>query len=136
MSQVSASGGSRGQGRRAHQERRRAGARRSAFLAAAATAAVAMATAPAHTASAATRTYTGNTGLWSTPGNIGSVTFSYAPTVLLTGLFPIWWLSPRLRRLWTMLSALSLPGQLQRFMSRALRGELDVKVAKLDDHAR
>src|SRR5437868_4859800 len=46
--------------------------------------------------------------LWSTPGNIGSVTFSYAPTVLLTGLFPIWWLSPRLRRLWTMLSALSL----------------------------
>ena len=36
----------------------------------------------------------------------------------------------------TVLSALSLPGQLQRFMSRALRGELDVKVANLDEHAR
>ena len=36
----------------------------------------------------------------------------------------------------TVLSALSLPGQLQRFMSRALRGELDIRVANLDDHAR
>ena len=36
----------------------------------------------------------------------------------------------------TVLSALSLPGQLQRFMSRALRGDLDVRVANLDDNAR
>ena len=36
----------------------------------------------------------------------------------------------------TVLSALSLPGQLQRFMSRALRGELDIRVANLEDHAR
>jgi ubiquinone biosynthesis protein len=36
----------------------------------------------------------------------------------------------------TLLSALSLPGQLQRFMSRAMRGELDIRVANLDDHAR
>lgn len=36
----------------------------------------------------------------------------------------------------SVLSALSLPGQLQRFMSRALRGEIDVRVANLDDHAR
>jgi ubiquinone biosynthesis protein len=36
----------------------------------------------------------------------------------------------------TVLSALSLPGQVQRFMSRALRGELDVRIANLDDHAR
>jgi len=36
----------------------------------------------------------------------------------------------------TVLSALSLPGQVQRFMSRALRGDLDVRVANLDDHAR
>jgi ubiquinone biosynthesis protein len=36
----------------------------------------------------------------------------------------------------SVLSALSLPGQLQRFMSRALRGELDMRVANLDDHAR
>jgi ubiquinone biosynthesis protein len=36
----------------------------------------------------------------------------------------------------SVLSALSLPGQLQRFMSRALRGDLDVRVANLDDHAR
>jgi ubiquinone biosynthesis protein len=36
----------------------------------------------------------------------------------------------------TVLSALSLPGQLQRFMSRAMRGELDIRVANLDDQAR
>lgn len=36
----------------------------------------------------------------------------------------------------TVLSALSLPGQLQRFMSRALRGDLDVRVSNLDEHAR
>ncbi|MES1171952.1 MAG: AarF/UbiB family protein [Bacteroidota bacterium] len=36
----------------------------------------------------------------------------------------------------TILSTLSLPGQLQRFMSRALRGELDVRVANLDEQAR
>jgi len=36
----------------------------------------------------------------------------------------------------TVLSALSLPGQLQRFMSRALRGELDIRVANLDESAR
>ncbi|HET6280726.1 MAG TPA: AarF/UbiB family protein [Polyangia bacterium] len=34
------------------------------------------------------------------------------------------------------LSALSLPGELQRFMDRALRGELEVKVRNLDDSAR
>jgi ubiquinone biosynthesis protein len=36
----------------------------------------------------------------------------------------------------TLLSALSLPGQLQRFMSRAMRGELDIRVANLEDQAR
>jgi predicted unusual protein kinase regulating ubiquinone biosynthesis (AarF/ABC1/UbiB family) len=36
----------------------------------------------------------------------------------------------------TILSALSLPGQLQRFMSRAMRGELDIRVANLEDQAR
>jgi len=36
----------------------------------------------------------------------------------------------------TVLSALSLPGQLQRFMSRALRGELDIRVSNLDETAR
>ena len=36
----------------------------------------------------------------------------------------------------SVLSALSLPGQLQRFMSRALRGELDLRVANLEEHAR
>jgi predicted unusual protein kinase regulating ubiquinone biosynthesis (AarF/ABC1/UbiB family) len=36
----------------------------------------------------------------------------------------------------SVLSALSLPGQLQRFMSRALRGEIEVRVGNLDDHAR
>ena len=35
-----------------------------------------------------------------------------------------------------MLSALSLPGQLQRFMSRAMRGELDFRVSNLDETAR
>ena len=34
------------------------------------------------------------------------------------------------------LSALSLPGELQRFMDRALRGELEVRVRNLDDNAR
>lgn len=34
------------------------------------------------------------------------------------------------------LSALSLPGELQRFMDRALRGDLEVKVRNLDDSAR
>lgn len=36
----------------------------------------------------------------------------------------------------TVLSALSLPGQIERFMSRALRGDLHVRIANLDDHAR
>ncbi|HEY4188408.1 MAG TPA: AarF/UbiB family protein [Polyangia bacterium] len=36
----------------------------------------------------------------------------------------------------TVLSALSLPGQIERFMSRALRGELDIRVANLDEQAR
>jgi ubiquinone biosynthesis protein len=36
----------------------------------------------------------------------------------------------------TILSALSLPGQIDRFMGRALRGELDVRIANLEDHAR
>jgi len=36
----------------------------------------------------------------------------------------------------TILSALSLPGQLQRFMTRAMRGELDIRVANLEDQAR
>jgi len=36
----------------------------------------------------------------------------------------------------TVLSALSLPGQLQRFMSRAMRGELDFRVSNLDETAR
>jgi predicted unusual protein kinase regulating ubiquinone biosynthesis (AarF/ABC1/UbiB family) len=35
----------------------------------------------------------------------------------------------------TVLSALSLPGQLQRFMSRALRGDLDVRVSNLGEQA-
>jgi predicted unusual protein kinase regulating ubiquinone biosynthesis (AarF/ABC1/UbiB family) len=35
----------------------------------------------------------------------------------------------------TLLSALSLPGQLQRFMSRALRGDLDVRVSNLGEQA-
>jgi ubiquinone biosynthesis protein len=36
----------------------------------------------------------------------------------------------------SVLSALSLPGQVERFMSRALRGEIELRVANLDDHAR
>jgi ubiquinone biosynthesis protein len=36
----------------------------------------------------------------------------------------------------TVVSALSLPGQLERVMSRALRGEIDLRVANLDEHAR
>ena len=36
----------------------------------------------------------------------------------------------------TALSALSLPGELQRFMNRAVRGELEVRVRNLDDNAR
>jgi predicted unusual protein kinase regulating ubiquinone biosynthesis (AarF/ABC1/UbiB family) len=36
----------------------------------------------------------------------------------------------------TVLSALSLPGQLQRFMTRALRGEIDLRVGNLDDGVR
>jgi predicted unusual protein kinase regulating ubiquinone biosynthesis (AarF/ABC1/UbiB family) len=36
----------------------------------------------------------------------------------------------------TVLSVLSLPGQLQQVMSRALRGELDLRLANLEDHAR
>lgn len=35
----------------------------------------------------------------------------------------------------TVLSALSLPGQLQRFMSRALRGEIEVRVSNLGEQA-
>jgi predicted unusual protein kinase regulating ubiquinone biosynthesis (AarF/ABC1/UbiB family) len=34
------------------------------------------------------------------------------------------------------LSALSLPGELQRFMSRALRGDLELRVRGLDEHVR
>ena len=36
----------------------------------------------------------------------------------------------------SVLSALSLPGQIERFMSRSLRGELDVRIANLDESAR
>jgi hypothetical protein len=36
----------------------------------------------------------------------------------------------------TILSALSLPGQVQRFMSRALRGDLDVRISNLEEQAR
>lgn len=36
----------------------------------------------------------------------------------------------------TILSALSLPGQLQRFMSRAMRGELDLRVSNLEEQGR
>jgi predicted unusual protein kinase regulating ubiquinone biosynthesis (AarF/ABC1/UbiB family) len=34
------------------------------------------------------------------------------------------------------LAALSLPGELQRFMGRALRGEIEIRVRDLDEHAR
>ena len=34
------------------------------------------------------------------------------------------------------LAALSLPGELQRFMDRALRGELELRVRNLDENAR
>jgi predicted unusual protein kinase regulating ubiquinone biosynthesis (AarF/ABC1/UbiB family) len=34
------------------------------------------------------------------------------------------------------LAALSLPGELQRFMARALRGEIEIRVRDLDEHAR
>ncbi|HEY8924511.1 MAG TPA: AarF/UbiB family protein [Polyangia bacterium] len=36
----------------------------------------------------------------------------------------------------SVLSALSLPGQIERFMSRSLRGELDLRIANLDESAR
>jgi predicted unusual protein kinase regulating ubiquinone biosynthesis (AarF/ABC1/UbiB family) len=36
----------------------------------------------------------------------------------------------------TALAALALPGDLQRFMNRALRGDLDLRVANLEDNAR
>ena len=34
------------------------------------------------------------------------------------------------------LAALSLPGELQRFMDRALRGEIEIRVRNLDENAR
>jgi hypothetical protein len=34
------------------------------------------------------------------------------------------------------LSALSLPGELQRFMNRALHGDLELRVRDLDEHVR
>ncbi|MEO5767995.1 MAG: AarF/UbiB family protein, partial [Polyangia bacterium] len=36
----------------------------------------------------------------------------------------------------TLMSALSLPGQMERFMSRAMAGELDIRVANLDEQTR